>query len=245
MTNINYIINYVLQMINKKKCLVVLNCDKEKEAGPRKRIPELFQDHFHCSVLPWDDLYEEDIRSKPENFVGTLKKEVFNGFSLIILSGGGGFKTQKVKRKQELEYYRSCDNTIFAICMGFQILMKAYSKPELLMYELSEKDKYIRGKKSPKKVRKLPISFCWRGRKFDGMIHYSHDFAFGPFLNHLHELEVTSFDDYIEKSTHHNAKIVTSFQHPTKKIFGVQGHPEIYPEELSREIVSFLREICE
>jgi len=135
----------------------------------------------------------------------TTKK--YHNYNAIILSGGSSYSVQNHQKKyaKELNLIKKCQTPILGICLGFELINYAFGEE---LKELKKKEKgivTIQQKTKNKLFKTLPTKF---------KVYEAHRWIVpkNKFL-----IPLAQSKDGIE-----------AIKHPTKEIYDVQFHPEIF-----------------
>jgi len=136
-------------------------------------------------------------------------KSIVDKYDFIILSGGGIEISDDVDLKDEKKYLRNTEKPILGICLGHQILAIIFGS-KLKGFEIRRVGDYH---------TKL------FNKELD--LYYNHQF----YIDKLGDEFDKEYEEY------ENKKIITYFKHKTKKIMGIQSHPEKSKD--GKEIIKF------
>ncbi|MCK4996913.1 gamma-glutamyl-gamma-aminobutyrate hydrolase family protein [Candidatus Pacearchaeota archaeon] len=134
----------------------------------------------------------------------------YKKFDLIILSGGSSFsvKNHKEEYKKEIDLIKNSSRPILGICLGF----------ELIAYSFNEKlEKMAKKKKGSEKIKIISEDQILKGLKKEFEVFEAHRWA----------VSKTKYLIPLAKSKNG----IEIIRHPTKRIWGVQFHPEISKEK--------------
>jgi GMP synthase-like glutamine amidotransferase len=134
------------------------------------------------------------------------------GYDLVILSGGGGEGREANDRRgdgklwyhDEIEFIKSCTKPIIGICMGFEVITRAYGE------KITKLRKDVSGL--------TPIKATTLGKAYVGADDFSQ--------NEHHEWCVKKAPDGFEVLAESDTGIEI-IRHKSKPIFATQFHPEI------------------
>jgi anthranilate/para-aminobenzoate synthase component II len=148
---------------------------------------------------------------KTQRYKPGLKFEDF-GKDLVILSGGGGegseindeYKRHKLWYDDQIDFILSTNKPILGICMGFEVIARAYNSKILEMKD------YITGYK-----KLTAAKSSTQGADRHNLRQYENHKWFVPSVSHKH-FEVLAY----------SGSGIEMIKHKTKKITATQFHPE-------------------
>lgn len=134
------------------------------------------------------------------------------GKDLVILSGGGGegseindkYAQDKLWYGDQIDYVLSSGKPILGICMGFEVIASAYGS------KVTEMKEYLSGFKR--------VSLNPKGR---GVLNKKELLQYENHKWRVTDVPSSRFEVLAQSETG-----IEAFKHKTKKIFGVQFHPE-------------------
>lgn len=148
-----------------------------------------------------------------------LKKDIINDYDKIILSGGHAFNVlhKNKKYKKELEIIKSCKKPILGICLGFQLICRAYVAHVGVMKKPEKGILKIKKVRTDKILKNIPDSFYVSENHRNNVIEVS---------NSLLPLAISK--DGIEVIKHKSLPIWGTQFHPEKFVKKNEGRKVLY-----------------
>lgn len=136
-----------------------------------------------------------------------LKNSNYNNYDAIILSGGSSLSVENHEKEyaKELHLIRNCQKPILGICLGFELINFAFGE-ELKM--LKQKEKGVVS------IRLVSEDVIFKSLPKEFKVYEAHRWVV---LKNKKLNSLAKSKDGIE-----------AVKHPSKNVYGVQFHPEIF-----------------